>query len=459
MIERIEAMLFSVYMTAQKKYGPGPSGFFLPNKYSQYFKKDPMELFMRINNDYGPVASFSFFGIRITSITNPADIKYVLQENSSNYTKSITYNELKHILGQGLLTSEGSFWKRQRRISQPAFKKSMIEGFSTIVLEEVDKVLKSYQNKSITDISEDMMKITFTVVGKALFQKDLGERAELISKALDTSLELVLSRMQTIFKFPLSVPTPTNMKLNHAIQVMKSMVDELIMERRKSGGGQGDLMDFLMFTKDEETGETMTDSQIRDEVLTFLLAGHETTSNALAWTFYLLSLHPEIRTKVREEVYPVMRTGLNYSSLENLPYTKNVIQEAMRLYPPIWIIERTPIKDDEVGGFTVPAKSIVSVCINSIHKNKDYWVNPEGFDPDRFNPENSGGRHGFSYLPFGGGPRICIGNHFAMMEATLILASIVHNYDLNLTSLANVAKNPLVTLRPKNGIEMSLHKI
>ncbi|NBU98855.1 MAG: cytochrome P450 [Spirochaetia bacterium] len=446
-------------MTEQNKIAPGPPGFFPSGKYAKIFKKDPMELFMRINNDFGSTASFSIFGIRITTITNPSDVKYVLQENSSNYKKSITYNELKHILGQGLLTSEGSFWKRQRRISQPAFKKSMIEGFAVIVLEEIDKVLKSYENKRFTDISEDMMKITFTVVGKALFQKDLGERAEIIGNALETSLEMVLDRIQTLFKFPLTIPTPTNNKLNRAINTMKSVVDEIILERRKSGGGQGDLMDFLMFTKDEETGETMTDSQIRDEVLTFLLAGHETTSNALSWTFYLLSLHPDIRNKVREEVYPVMRTGLGYSSLENLPYTRNVIQEAMRLYPPIWIIERTPIKDDIIGGYKIPAGSVVSISINSLHKDKDYWTNPEGFDPERFNPENSAGRHGYSYLPFGGGPRICIGNHFAMMEATLILASIVHHYDLNLTSLANVLRNPVITLRPKNGIEMSLHKV
>ena len=446
-------------MTNQNNFAPGPPGFFPIGKYSKIFKNDPMELFMRINNDFGSIASFSIFGIRVTSITNPVDVKYVLQENSSNYTKSITYNELKHILGQGLLTSEGSFWKRQRRISQPAFKKSMIEGFAVIVLEEIDKVLKSYENKSITDISDDMMKITFTVVGKALFQKDLGERAEIIGKALETSLELVQDRIQTLLKFPLAFTTPTNTKLNQAIHTMKSMVDELILERRKSGGGQGDLMDFLMFTKDEETGETMTDSQIRDEVLTFLLAGHETTSNALSWTFYLLSLHPDIRNKVREEVYPVMRTGLGYSSLEHLPYTRNVIQEAMRLFPPIWIIERSPIKDDIIGGYKVPRGSVVSVCINSIHKDKDYWINPEGFDPERFNAENSAGRHGFSYLPFGGGPRICIGNHFAMMEATLILASIVHHYDLNLTSLAKVTRNPVITLRPKNGIEMSIHKV
>ena len=446
-------------MSKLKNYAPGPPGFFPTGKYSKIFKQDPMELFMQINHDYGDTASFNIFGIRVTSITNPVDVKYVLQENSSNYTKSITYNELKHILGQGLLTSEGSFWKRQRRISQPAFKKTMIEGFASIVLEEVDKVLKSFEGKSHTDISEDMMKITFIVVGRALFQKDLGERAEAIGKALEIALELVLDRIQTLVKFPLSVPTPMNLRLNRAINTMKSLVDELILERRKSGGGQGDLMDFLMFTKDEETGETMTDSQIRDEVLTFLLAGHETTSNALSWTFYLLSLHPDIRNKVREEVYPVMRTGLGYGSLEHLPYTKNVIQEAMRLYPPIWMIERSPIKDDVVGGYDVPAGSVLSVGINSIHRHKDFWINPEGFDPDRFNPENSSGRHGFSYLPFGGGPRICIGNHFAMMEAILILATLVHHYDFNLTPLSKVEKNPVITLRPKYGIQMTLHKV
>jgi cytochrome P450 len=446
-------------MSKSKNFAPGPPGFFPTGEYSAIFKQDPMELFMRLNHDFGETSSFNIFGIRITSITNPVDVKYVLQENSSNYTKSISYNEIKHILGQGLLTSEGSFWKRQRRISQPAFKKTMIEGFTSIVLEEADKVLQSMEGKTHTDISEDMMKITFIVVGKALFQKDLGQRADAIGKALEEALILVQERIQTIVKIPLRFPTPKNLRLNRAIHTMKFMVDELIRERRKNGGGQGDLMDFLMFTKDEETGETMTDSQIRDEVLTFLLAGHETTSNALSWTFYLLSLHPEIRNKVREEVYPVMRTGLGYGSLEHLPYTKNVIQEAMRLYPPIWIIERAPIKDDVVGGFDVPAGSILSVCINSIHRHKDYWINPEGFDPDRFLPENSTGRHGYSYLPFGGGPRICIGNHFAMMEAVLILATLVHHYDFNLTSLGRVAKNPLVTLRPKYGIPMSVHKV
>lgn len=438
-------------------YAPGPKDIFLFSKYSKIIKQDPMEMFSLINHEYGSIASFSIFGVRVTSITNPVDAKYVLQENSSNYTKSITYNEIKHILGQGLLTSEGSFWKRQRRISQPAFKKSMIEKFSVIVLEEVDKLLKSFEGKEFTDISEDMMKITFTVVGKALFQKDLGERAGMIGKSLDVALKLILDRIQGPFShLPLKIPTPANTKLNRAVHTMRSLVDELISERRKSGGGQGDLMDFLMHTKDEETGESMSDAQIRDEVLTFLLAGHETTSNALSWTFYLLSLYPEIRNRVREEVYPVMRTGLSYNSLEHLPYTRNVIQESMRLYPPIWIIERAPIENDTIGGFFVPKNSVVSICIHSMHRNPELWVNPEGFDPDRFTPENSRGRHPFSYLPFGGGPRICIGNHFAMMEAILILASVVHNYDLNLVPFAKVEKNPLITLRPKYGIPMTL---
>ena len=442
-----------------KKLPPGPTGFFPFGKYSKIFKRDPMELFLRINHDYGEIASFSVFGIRVTSITNPTDVKYVLQENSSNYTKSITYNEIKHILGQGLLTSEGSFWKRQRRITQPAFKKSMIESFSSIVLEESDKLIKSLENKTTTDIAEDMMKITFTVVGKALFQKDLGEKAKSISSALEEALVLVQKRIQHLIKFPLGFPTPKNNRLNNAVSTMQMVVDDLIAERRKSPSGQGDLMDFLMSTRDEETGESMSDKQIRDEVLTFLLAGHETTSNALSWAIYLLSIHPEIRNKVREEVYPVIRTGLSYSSLEHLPYTKNVIQEAMRLYPPIWIIERSPIKDDEIGGYFIPAGSIVSVCINSIHRHKDFWINPEGFDPERFSSENSSSRPNFAYLPFGGGPRICIGNHFAMMEATLILANLVHHYDLNILSLSKIEKNPLITLRPKYGIPVSIHKV
>lgn len=445
---------------ATTEFAPGPRGFFPFSKYSKIMRADPMDFFSGINREFGNTTSFSIFGIRITSTINPMDAKYVLQENASNYTKSITYNEIKHILGQGLLTSEGAFWKRQRRISQPAFKRSMIEKFSEVVLQETDKLLKSLEGKNTTDISEDMMKITFTIVGKALFQKDLGDRARAIGEALDTALSLVLDRIQgPLTHLPLKVPTPSNRKLNNAIITMRTLVDELILERRKMGGGQGDLLDFLMFMKDEETGESMSDAQIRDEVLTFLLAGHETTSNALAWTFYLLSLYPEIRNKVREEVYPVMRTGLNYGSLEHLPYTKNVIQESMRLFPPIWIIERAPILDDTIGGYFVPRGSVVSICINSIHRNPEYWLNPEGFEPDRFNPENSRGRHPFAYLPFGGGPRICIGNHFAMMEATLILASVVHNFDLNLLPFVKIEKNALITLRPKFGIPMKIQKI
>jgi cytochrome P450 len=438
---------------------PGPSGFFENRKWMNQLIADPLVFFTKLNQDYGKSASINLLGLRMTSITDANEVKYVLQENSSNYTKSISYNELKHILGQGLLTSEGSFWKRQRRIVQPAFKRSMIEGFSSIVIEEVEKLKILLNQKSITDISEDMMKITFTVVGRSLFQKDLGEKSKAISEALETALFIVQNRMQSIIKLPLSIPTGENRKLNKAIKTMFDLVEELIVERRKTNGGQGDLLDFLMFTKDEETSETMSDMQIRDEVITFLLAGHETTSNALTWTFYLLSKFPYIRNKVREEVKSLNGSTLGYSSLEKLEFTKNVVQESMRLYPPIWIIERSPIEDDLVGGFFVPKKSIVSICINSLHRNEEYWENPEGFDPDRFLPENSKNRPGYSYLPFGGGPRICIGNHFAMMEAVLILASLIDKFNFDIHFSANIQKNPLVTLRPKYPVWMSVKKI
>jgi cytochrome P450 len=421
-------------------------------------KTDTIGFFVSQFETYGDMFHFKLFGLDMYLLRDPALIRYVLQENNSNYTKSVFYKELEIMIGKGLLTSEGAEWKKNRRLTQTAFKKSSVEGFAPIFFEEAETIVGEWKGKTEIDMAKEMMQLTFRIVGRALFSAKLDQDAHIVDHSLGIALEGVTKRIQSPIKIPMYIPTPANLRLKKAVRDMDVVVNKIISNRIKSGERVKDLLDTLIYAWDEETGEGLSPKQIRDEVITFLLAGHETTSNALTWTFYLLSEHTEIRKQVIAEIRSnIVATGnISMYDLEKLPLTGRVLQESMRLYPPVWIIERNTIGEDIIGETKVAANSLVSICTYAVHHSPELWEDPEKFDPDRFLPENEAKRHNFAYIPFGGGPRICIGNNFAFTEAMMILASVLRVYEPLVTPGHKVEKEPLVTLRPKYGMKMKL---
>ncbi|HMV42161.1 MAG TPA: cytochrome P450 [Leptospiraceae bacterium] len=429
-------------------------------KKSSQLKEDTLGFFVSQFEEYGDLFHFNLLGLNMFIMRDPILIRYVLQENNGNYTKSIFYKELERLIGKGLLTSEGSEWKKNRRLTQSAFKKSSIEGFSQIFYEESDRLVGEWKDISEVDMSKEMMRLTFRIVGRSLFSAKLDEDTQIVDESLGIALEEITRRIQSPIKIPFILPTPRNRRLKKAVHNLDSVVNKIISNRIKSGERVKDLLDTLIYARDEETQQGLSPKQIRDEVITFLSAGHETTSNALTWTFYLLSEHSEVRKKVIEEIRSnIPSTGqITISQLEKLKLTERVLKESMRLFPPAWIIERMSIKEDTIGETKIGANSLVSVCTYAVHRNPKYWNNPELFDPDRFLPEEEEKRHNFAYIPFGGGPRVCIGNNFAVTEAMTALACILRSYEPTLIAGHPVVKEPLVTLRPKFGMKMHLNK-
>jgi cytochrome P450 len=300
-----------------------------------------------------------------------------------------------------------------------------------------------------------MMHLTLDVIARSMFSVDVNSVVETVEVAVDVALVHSMRRKQTYVRLPLWFPTNDHRRFVPARQALRDIVDRYIRDRRASGSDSGDLLSMLLAARDEETGEGMTDEQIRDEAMTILLAGHETTAVLLTWTFYLLSTHPEVARRHQAELAAVLGgRPPEFADLANLPYNRMIVDEALRLYPPAWVLARTPLVDDVVGDYRIPKGVSVYLSPFITHRHPDFWENPEGFDPERFTPERSAGRPRYAYFPFGGGPRMCIGNNFALMEAQLILATIAQRYRLDLAAGYRPVFQPLITLRVRDGMPM-----
>ncbi|WP_040911305.1 cytochrome P450 [Leptospira broomii] len=433
---------------------PGTFGF-PALRYLPFLSRDTIGFFRMLHAKYGKTVRFGIRKIVIHLITQPEDIKRVLQENSQNYHKGVFYKELGRILGRGLLNSEGEFWKKQRKLIQPAFHRQRIAEFVEVMANETDKMLETWKPKSSIDVSKEMMHLTFAIVGRTLFKTEVTSYANRIESALTIALEITTKRIKKLIPPPFNWPTPGNIKLKKAVQEMHSVVEELIEERKKTPSN--DIISMLLEVKDEETGERMSETQVRDEAITLLLAGHETTANALSWAFYLLTQNPDAYEKIRQESINVLRDrNPTLEDVQNLTYTRKVLDETLRLYPPAWVIERRSMGWDTLGGYDVPPGTNVSICIFNLHRNPDFWEDPDKFDPDRFDEERSKDRPKNAYIPFGGGPRVCIGNIFAITEAVFVLALVCRKFKFQLRTEKPVVLEPLVTLRPKYGIHLDL---
>ena len=430
-------------------------------------RRDPIGVFMHAAQRFGEVTYFKIGPRRGFLITNPDDVRHVLQDNARNYHKSPLYEKLRMFLGNGLLTSEDDFWLRQRRIAQPAFHRQRMAAIAGVMAELARDAAARWQPLASTgrpvDVDEEMMRLTRTVVLRALLGADLGP----FTATIDDAWTIINQHVGESFwslGFD-TLPTPKYRRFLAARAVLRDAVDHVIAERRRNlaehpgDDGGADLLSMLMAARDEETGEAMSDDQLRVEVTTFLLAGQETTSLALTWTWYLLSQHPASRGRLEAELDTVLDgRPPEYADLANLPYLRMVVDESMRLYPPAWGFSRQALSDDQLGGFRLPAGWLAFVIPYVLHRLPAYWQDPEAFDPDRFLPERSTDRPKFAFIPFGAGPRRCIGDQFALIETQLSVAAFAQQYRLHLQPGHKVDPWPLITLRPRFGMPMTIER-
>jgi len=424
---------------------------------------NPLEYLQHSANRYGDFVRFQAGPVTAIFINHPQAIQRVLVDNHRNYTKdTIQYNALSAVTGRGLLTNDGEPWFRQRRLMQPGFTRPHIQGFGGAVSAAVERMVARWQpiaaRGETIDLDAEMMRTTLEIVGQALFSLDMSREAPALTRAVVTCLDHVMYGARHV-TLPNHIPTPRNLRFKRALAALDKAVYEII-EGRRGGGGEpkGDLLDMLMAHLDETGADGMTLQQLRDEVITLLIAGHETVASALTWAGYLLITHPPALEKLRAELGAVLgaRPVACVEDLPNLPYTRMVFDEALRLYPPAWLITRKAIAEDTVEGGTIPAGALVIIGTSAMHHPPAYWPDPHAFDPERFTPERSAGRPRYAYLPFGGGPRLCIGNNFALMEGPLILAGIFRNFNLKLPSGHTVEPDPLVTIRPRGGLPVTI---
>ncbi len=445
------------------KQVPGPGGHFLLGNLPDY-KDDPLDFLLNLAQEYGDISHFRFMGTSAILLNHPDYIKHVLQDNNRNYNKdTVDYDMLRPVVGNGLLTNDGEDWLRQRRLIQPAFHRRQIDRFGRLMVQAADEMLAAWNGRSQpndpVDIAQAMMRLTLRIVGEALFGIDLSGEANEVGAAFTYINEDLSSRLIDGYFIPLPIPTPRNLRFHEAKSKLDHVVAEIIQERRREKEERDDLLALLLNARDEETGTGMDDEQMHDELITLLLAGHETTAVALSWTFYLLSEHPKVRQKLEAEVDQVLNGRLpTIDDLPELTYTHQVLQESMRLYPPAWAISRKAIEADTIDDYYIPQGAMIVLSPYTMHRHPRYWTNPEGFDPERFRPEAAKDRPHFAYFPFGGGPRLCIGADFAMTEAQLVLTAVTQRYRLNLVPGHPVKPSPLITLRPKEGLQMTLHQ-
>jgi cytochrome P450 len=443
-------------VSATQAPGPSPLSFFasLPE-----FRKDPLTGFFQSALKYGDVVRYRALWIT-HQLTSPAHIQYVLQSNCSNYRKGRDYKIVKSSLGEGLLTSEGPLWQRQRKMAQPALHSQRVASFMRIMEEHTRLMMERWEPLAATrqpvDLIPDLMHLTLNVASQALFTTNLEAETEILREALAVGRNYTVDRAWSVIRVPQSFPTSRNRRYRKALAEFHGVIDRIIATRRSASDKGQDLLTLLMDARDDE-GRPMSDKQLRDEVATLLTAGHETTTLALAWACYLIATHPEVQNRLHSEYGFLSGRAPGYEDLSHLRYARMVIDETMRLYPPVWALSRSAIQEDSIGGFRIPAASEILIFPYITHRHPKWWPEPERFLPERFAPEKSASRMKFSYLPFGAGPRACLGLNFALTEIQVVLAMILQRFRLQLaTPGETVSADPSVTLRPLPGVRLML---
>ncbi len=430
-------------------------------------RDNPLKFLHEVTERYGELVQLKIGPWNAFVLSRPADIQHVLQDNHRNYTKdTVQYKALENVTGRGLLTNDGKSWLLQRRRIQPAFHRQKIQMFGPLMAEAAVRAVTGWQdaceNGARIDLDREMMNLTLEILGKALLGVDLRIEAPDLTAAVLAALDHIVSQVKKPSLLPGFVPTAERSRFQQSMIRLDRAVDEIIMAHRNAsnqpGGARNDLLTALLSAAEGEA--PMSNGQARDEIITILIAGHETVASALTWCCYLLAQNPAVEGKLRQELKHVLNgRAPRIEDLPALEITRRVFDEALRLYPPAWLVTRKNIQEDFLSGVRIPPGSLVVISIADTHQNPAYWPNPQEFDPDRFLTEQSTARPRFAYLPFGGGPRLCIGNHFALAEAGLVLAAIYQGCHLEMEAGQEVIVDPLVTLRPRGGLPMRIVKM
>jgi len=416
-------------------------------------QKQPIRFLTSLARDYGDVSHFSYGPQHLYFFNHPDLVRDVLVTKSASFMKGRALQRAKRLLGEGLLTSEGEFHRRQRRLAQPAFHRDRIQQYAAVMIDRAEATGAGWRDGESLDVHHEMMRLTLAIVARTLFGTDVEEEADAIGTALTEALQMFPLLINPFASILQKLPLPRVRRLDRAIATLDATIYRMIEERRATDEDRGDLLSMFLLAQDEEGDHAgMSNAQLRDEVMTLFLAGHETTANALAWTWYLLSLHPGVEQEVHREIDTVLGDRAPApADYPRLPYTEMVVAESMRLFPPAWVIGRLAIEDVEIGGWMIPRGSLAIVSQAVMHRDARFWPDPERFDPRRFTAAAKAARPRFSYFPFGGGPRVCIGEGFAWMEGVLALVSIARKWRVRVTGAIDPL--PLITLRPKGGMQ------
>jgi cytochrome P450 len=435
---------------------PGPKPYFIIGN-MPLASHDPLSIFQKWAREFGDIFYYRALWIHVYFLNDPELIEAVLVRNYQNFLKDHVVRKSRWFFGDGLLTNEGESWLRQRRLAQPAFHRERIAGYAKIMTDYAERMLTSWTSGETRDIHQEMMQLTLKIVVRALFNVESEEIGH-ISAAMDVLMRNSVGIRLLLPPAARFLPTPAMIEFRRSVRRLDEIVYRIIDERRRNETDTGDLLSMLMQARDED-GSRMSDKQLRDEVMTFLLAGHETTALAVSWSWHLLAQSPEAEQQLHAELDRVLagRTP-EFSDLRSLSYAERVIKESMRLYPPAWSLARTVVKELEIAGYRIPAGANVVMSTWIMHRDPRYFPHPTKFDPDRWLSEKSQKLPRFAYFPFGGGPRQCIGNSFAMMEATLLLATIAQRFQFRAVPGHLVVPVPSFTLRPKYGIKMILEE-
>jgi cytochrome P450 len=424
------------------------------------FRRDPTGFLAELAK-LGDVTFFRMGGQPAFFVNHPDLIRDLLVTNHSKFIKGRALQRAKSLLGEGLLTSEGASHLSQRRMIQPAFHRARIAGYAKSMIEFGEKLSGEWRDGEQRDIDKEMMRLTLRIVGKTLFSANVEDEADEIGAAMTTIVSMFNLLLLPFAEILEKLPLPHSVKFKNAKKTLDEVIYRIIDERRKSGEDKGDLLSMLLFAQDEETGGAMTDLQIRDECLTLFLAGHETTANALTWTFYLLSQNPEIEKKFHAELDAVFadERAPTFEDYARLAYTEKILAESMRLFPPAWAVGRIAVEDHEFGGYAVPKKALVLASMFVMHRDERFWENADRFIPERWETQSikEAGQK-YVYFPFGGGVRRCIGEGFAWTEGVLLLAVLGRKWKLKLSAEQKIGLQAMITLRPKYGMKMKIIK-
>ena len=435
---------------------PGPKGGYLFGSVAA-FRRDQLAFYTLCAREYGDVVQTRMGPYRILLIYHPDAIEELFVTRSRDFVKSPGVRLLRPLLGDGLFLSEGDTWLRQRRLVQPAFHRQRVAGYGDVMAGFAERHVAGWKDRDVIEVHGEMMALAQAIVGKTLFDADVSGDAHEVGQAARVVAEDFGARLQSFQLIPYWLPTPRNLRLRRAIRRLDGLIHRIIAERRASAEDRGDLLSMLLHAQDADDGSRMTGQQVRDEVMTMFLAGHETTAVALSWTWYLLAQHPDVDARLADELREVLGgRAPSVADLPRLKYAGMAVAESMRLYPPAYGIGRQAARATEIAGQAIAPDDILIAPTWVVHRDRRWFEEPEAFRPERWAGDLAQRLPRFAYFPFGGGPRQCIGNTFAQMEAVLLLAAIGQRFRLSLVPGQRITPAPYITLRPEPGIRMLL---